>query len=175
MIKVLFVCLGNICRSPMMEFMFKDMLKKRGIEDKFYVESAGTSSEEKGNPVHVGARRKLEQYGINCDGKTARKLTKEDYDNFDYIIAAEESNIYDMEYIFGRDKFVPRGENKQLNKLFAFKREILRDKNGKVHKLLDFTNYPRDISDPWYHGNFDATYDDIKEGLIAFLEKIEEV
>lgn len=146
MIKVLFVCLGNICRSPMAEFLLKDMVKKKNIENEFIIESAGTSNEEEGNPVHFGTRRKLSEIGISTDGKYARKLQKEDYEKYDYILAMEEKNVKDLIRILGEDK------------------------DNKVHRLLDYSENPRDIADPWYTGNFDETYNDIMEGLESFLE-----
>ena len=146
MIKVLFVCLGNICRSPMAEFLFKDMVKKKNLENKFLIESAGTSSEEEGNPVHYGTKNKLSELGISTEGKYARKLKKSDYDKYDYILTMETRNVRDAIRIFGEDK------------------------KNKVHRLLDYSNNPRDIADPWYTGNFDVTYDDIMEGLEGFLK-----
>ncbi len=145
---VLFVCLGNICRSPMAEFMFKDLVKKKGLENEFHIESAGTSNEEYGNGVYYLARQKLAEVGIIPDGKTARQITKEDYNKFDYIIAMEERNIRGILRIVGEDR------------------------KGKIYRLLDFTDTPRDISDPWYTRNFNNTYLDLKEGLEAFLDKI---
>ncbi len=146
MIKVLFVCLGNICRSPMAEYIFKDMVKKQGLEGKFYIDSAATSTEEIGNPVHYGTRNKLEQMNIECGNHTARRITKQDYEIFDYIIAMEEQNMVNIKRIVGDDK------------------------EQKIYKLLDFSDNPRDIADPWYTGNFDKTYEDIKEGLEGFME-----
>ena len=146
MIKVLFVCLGNICRSPMAEYVFKDMLKKSGEEGNFYVDSAATSTEEIGNSVHYGTRNKLKQMNIECGNHKARRITKQDYEKFDYIIAMEERNIIDIERIVGKDI------------------------KGKIYKLLDFSDYPRDIADPWYTGNFDKTYDDIVQGLNGFVK-----
>ena len=148
MIKILFVCLGNICRSPMAEFMCKDMVEKMGKEKDFYIESAGTSNEEEGNPIHYGAREKLAEVGIFPKGKFARQIKKSDYVRFDYIIAMEERNISSIKRIVGEDR------------------------NNKIHRLLDFSNNPRDIADPWYTGNFNITYLDLKEGLENFLEKI---
>lgn len=148
MIKVLFVCLGNICRSPMAEFVLKDMVKKQGLEDKFFIKSAGTSNEEEGNPVHYGTRKKLAEVGISVDGKYARQLKKEDYDEYDYILAMEEYNIKCILKIIGEDK------------------------ENKVYRLLDFSNKPRDIADPWYTHNFDITYEDIVEGCKSFLSKL---
>ena len=137
MIKVLFVCLGNICRSPMAEFILKDLVKKNNIDNNFLIESAGTSNEELGNPVHYGTRNKLAEVGISTAGKFARQLRKEDYENYDYILAMETSNVRSIYRILGEDKY------------------------NKVFRLLDFSNNPRDIADPWYTGNFDVTYDDI--------------
>lgn len=148
MIKVLFVCLGNICRSPMAEFILKDLVKKNNIDNNFLIESAGTSNEELGNPVHYGTRNKLAEVGISTAGKFARQLRTEDYENYDYILAMETSNIRNIYRILGDDK------------------------DNKIFRLLDFSSNPRDIADPWYTGNFDVTYDDILEGCIAFLDKI---
>ena len=107
MTKVLFVCLGNICRSPMAEFLFKDMVNKKGLRDKFIIESAGTSNEEEGNPVHYGTKNKLAEVGINVDGKYARQLKKDDYEKFDYIIAMEQRNIRDIyDYIMKIVRFL---------------------------------------------------------------------
>ena len=148
MIRVLFVCLGNICRSPMAELLFKDMVNKKGLRDEFIIESAGTSNEEEGNTVHYGAKEKLAEVGIQTDGKHARQLKKEDYDKFDYIIAMEQINVRDIYKILGDDK------------------------ENKVYRLLDFSDNPRDIADPWYTGNFELTYKDIMEGLEAFLKNL---
>jgi len=148
MIKVLFVCLGNVCRSPMAEYVFKDMVKKEGKEELFYIDSAATSTEEIGNSVHIGTRTKLKQMTIECGPHVARRITKKDYEKFDYIIAMEDRNILNIKRIVGEDK------------------------ENKIFRLLDFSDNPRDIADPWYTGNFDKTYDDIIEGLIGFLKKI---
>lgn len=148
MIKILFVCLGNIYRSHMAEFVFKDMVKKRGLSDLFVISSAATSSEETGNPVHPGTRKKLRQYNISVDGKRAVRLTEKDYQKYDYIIGMEQANIRNMIRIMGED----------------------RDK--KVFKLLDFSDNPRDIADPWYTGNFDRTYEDVYEGCEGLLEYV---
>ncbi|MDC7286450.1 low molecular weight phosphotyrosine protein phosphatase [Blautia schinkii] len=146
MIKVLFVCTGNICRSPMAEFVLKDMTQKQGLADKFHIASAATSTEEIGNPVHHGTRNKLKQVGISCTGKTAVQLKKGDYNNFDYIIGMDSWNLRNMMRI------------------------LRNDPQGKVSLLLDFSDDPRDIADPWYTGNFDVTYADIVEGCEAFLK-----
>ena len=148
MIKVLFICHGNICRSPMGEFILKDMLQKRGMADNFYVESAATSTEELGNPVYPPARRKLKEHGIDCSGKTARQITKSDYERFDYIFCADSNNVRNALRIFGDDP------------------------EQKIRRLLDITSHPRDIADPWYTGNFEITYNDIVEGCEAFLNKL---
>lgn len=146
MIKVMFVCLGNICRSPMAEFLARDMAEKLGIADKYCFASSATSDEEVGNPVHPGTKRKLASLGISTGNKRAMRLTKADYNEYDYIIAMEDSNISDIYRIIGDDP------------------------DKKVCKLLDFTGKSRNIADPWYTGNFDVTYDDIKEGLTAFFK-----
>ena len=148
MIKVLFICHGNICRSPMAEFVFRDMVTKRGLGNSFYVASAATSMEEIGNPVHRGTREKLRRHGISTAGKYAVQMKKSDYDKYDYIIGRERWNVVNM-------------------------MKILReDPEGKVSRLLDFSGRPRDIADPWYTGDFDITYDDIVEGCQALLNHI---
>ncbi|WP_101877143.1 low molecular weight protein-tyrosine-phosphatase [Lachnoclostridium edouardi] len=150
MIKILFICHGNICRSPMAEFVFRHMVKERGMGDKFHIASCATSTEEIGNPVHRGTREKLRQYGISTEGKYAVQLRKKDYDDYDYLLGMDTWNI----------------------------RNILRivksDPENKVHRLLDFSKEPRDIADPWYTGNFDVTYNDIVEGCQAFLDYLKE-
>ncbi len=148
MIKVLFVCLGNICRSPMAEFVLKDMVKKKGIQDDFYIASAATSNEEIGNGMHYGTIEKLNKAHIEYTDHKARRITPSDYDKFDYIIGMEERNIRDILNIIGQDN------------------------EHKVYKLLDFTNNPRDIADPWYTGNFEITYKEVIEGCKAFLKEL---
>ncbi len=147
-IKVLFVCYGNICRSPMAEFILKDMVKERRLDDRFYIESAATSTEEIGNPVYYAVEEKLEKAGIDCTGKTARQITMEDYNKFDYIIGMETSNLKDMYKAFG-------GADEE-----------------KIHRLLDYTDTPGDIEDPWYTRNFDKVYEQIFKGCKAFLETV---
>ncbi len=147
MIKVLMVCHGNICRSPMAEFLLKDMVAKRGIAFQFDIASAATSREEIGNPVHHGTRKKLAQFGISVAGKTARQMTRRDYENYDYIIAMDRNNLRNIDRIIGMDEY------------------------NKVSLLLDFAGRNgQSIADPWYTGDFDITYDDIKQGLDGFLE-----
>ena len=145
MTSILFVCLGNICRSPMAEFVFRDMVQKQGLGDRFSVASAATSTEELGNPVHPGTQRRLAREGISTRGKTAVQLTRRDYQRYDYLIGMEQRNLSGMLRILGSDPA------------------------GKVHRLLDFTDRPRDIADPWYTGDFDRTYDDVVEGCRGLL------
>lgn len=149
MIKVLFVCHGNICRSTMAEFVFKDMIKKENLEDKFLILSAATSDEEIGNHIHSGTRRKLKEVGVIFDeSKTAVRIKKSDYDKFDYIIGMDSMNVVNMKKVFGGDP------------------------DGKIFKLLYFSGLERDIADPWYTGNFDITYEDIVMGLSGFLKAV---
>ena len=149
MVKVLMVCHGNICRSPMAEFVLKEMVKKLGIEDNFVIASAATSREELGNPVHYGTQEVLSKVNISCDGKRAVQMTKFDYNKYDYILAMDKYNIRNIYSITGGDP------------------------NHKIKRLLDFSENPRDIADPWYTDNFDLTYRDVVEGCIAFLEYLE--
>ena len=149
MIKVMFVCLGNICRSPMTEFVLKDMVSKKGLSNEFYIKSSATSYEEIGNDIYCGARDKLIQKNIPFTKRKATRLTPEDYNKYDFIIGMEEANIRDIKRIVGEDK------------------------ENKIYKLLDFSNNPRDIADPWYTGNFEVTYYDIVEGCHAFLESLD--
>ena len=146
MIKILFICHGNICRSPMAEFIFRDMVAKRGLAAEFSIASAATSREEIGKPVYPPAKRKLKEHGIDPAGKTARQMTAQDYKDYDYLLAAERYNIRNMERITGGDP------------------------QHKIFRLLDFSDRPRDIADPWYTGDFDEAWDDIVEGCQAFLK-----
>ena len=148
MYRIVFVCHGNICRSPMAEFILRDMVRQRGLEKRFEIASAATSAEELGNPVYPPARQELARHGISCRGKTARQLTRADYGEYDWLIAMEQYNIRNMLRILGGDP------------------------EGKVCRLLDFTDRPRDIADPWYTGEFGLTYREIVEGCTALLDKL---
>ena len=149
MISVLFVCHGNICRSPMAEFIFKDMVNNRGLGDQFYIASAATSTEEIwngiGNPVYPPAKRELAKHGITCEGKRAVQLKKSDYNKYDYLIGMEERNRRNMLRILDKDP------------------------EKKVSLLLDYADEHGDIADPWYTGNFDITYRDVVRGCEGFL------
>ena len=145
MIKILFVCLGNICRSTMAECVMKYLVKEKGLEELFQIDSAGTSVEETGNPVHPGTRRRLQQAGIPCGGHRARQMTAADYVRFDLLIGMEDANLRAMRRIAGGDPA------------------------GKIHKLLEYTRRGGDIADPWFTGNFDETFDDVMEGCQALL------
>lgn len=144
MIKILFVCHGNICRSPMAEFLLKDMVKQQGIASHFKFASAATSTEEIGNPVHPGTRNKLMEHGISTEGKYATRLKKQDYDKYDYLIGMDNNNIRNME-------------------------RILTHRGGKIYKLLQFAGSEAEVADPWYTHNFDQTYEDILRGCEGFL------
>lgn len=148
MIKVLFVCLGNICRSPMAQIVFENMIQEQGLEDEFEVDSAGTEgyNEMCHTGIHRGTKEVLRRNGVYFKEHYSRKIRKQDYEYYDYIIAMDSENISDIEYIVGEDK------------------------DNKIKRLLDYTNKPRNIKDPWYTGNFDETYDDVVEGCSAFLE-----
>lgn len=148
MVSVLMVCHGNICRSPMAEFVLKDMVKKRHIESNFFIASAATSTEEIGNEVHRGTRQKLAEHGIGCEGKRAVQVTASDYEKYDYLIVMDQRNLTNLERIVGRDS------------------------QHKVYKLLSFLNEDSDIADPWYTGDFELTYQDVYRGCEAFLEHL---
>ncbi len=148
MIKILFVCHGNICRSPMAEFVMKELVRRAGREHEFLIESAATSREEIGNDIHYGTRTKLREMGIPFSRRAARQITNADYDEFDYLVAMDDENEYYM------------------NRWWA------PDDEHKIVRLLSFAGKSRDIADPWYTGNFDQTYDDILEGCTAFLSKL---
>lgn len=154
MIKVLFVCHGNICRSPIAEFVMKDLVAKSNLSECFHIASAATSSEEVwngiGSPVYPPARAKLARHGISCEGKRAIQLTRADYRQYDYIIGMDSANIRNMHRMLGGDP------------------------EGKIYKLLSFAGSDRDIADPWYTGNFDTAYEDILEGCQALFDQLKE-
>ncbi len=150
MIKILFVCHGNICRSPMAEFVMKDMVQKAGLEQQFYIKSAATSTEEIGNPVYPPARRKLAEHGIDCSGKTARQLKHSDYEQFDLLIGMDAANLRNMRRICGGDAA------------------------AKMHLLLEFADRPGDVADPWYTGDFEATWQDVEAGCRGLLKILTE-
>lgn len=151
-VKVLFVCHGNICRSPMAEFIFKNMVKNLHKENDFYIASAATSTEEIwngiGNPVYPPAKAELARHGISCEGKRAVQITKKDYEEYDYLLGMDSRNISNMLRVFGADS------------------------EHKIHRLLEFTNNPGDIADPWYTGKFTKTYEDIAEGCEGLMKHI---
>ncbi len=148
----MFVCHGNICRSPMAEFIFKDMIKKKGIEKQFFIASAATSSEEiwgsVGNPVYPPARAELARHGIGCEGKRAIQLRRDDYEKYDLFVGMDSANIRNMHVILGGDP------------------------DRKIRKLMDYTSRPGDVADPWYSDRFDIAYRDIYEGCEGLLEAL---
>ena len=146
--KILFVCHGNICRSPMAEFVLKQKVAERGLSELFEIASAATSREEIGNPVYPPARRMLAQHGIACDGKTARQMTRTDYAHYDYIIAMDRNNLRNLQRLLGPDT------------------------DGKISLLMDYTGMPRDVADPWYTGDFQATWDDVQRGCDGLLQEL---
>ncbi len=148
MTKVLMICHGNICRSTMAEFVLKDMVEKQGRADSFIIESAGTSAEEQGNDTHYGTKQKLSEAGIPFTKRRARRLTKSDYDKFDYLICMDKNNVRNLYRIIGNDP------------------------QNKVGLLLEFAGINRDIADPWYSGNFDETYNDVVMGCSAFIKQL---
>lgn len=145
MINILFVCHGNICRSPMAEFIFKTLVKEQGLDDLFFIESAATSTEEIGNPVYPPARRKLAENGISCKGKVARQIRRRDYDDFDLIVGMDYYNINNMLRFFGRDE------------------------KKKIFMMKDFSKTKGEVADPWYSGDFQTTYEEICESSIDLL------
>lgn len=148
MVKILFVCHGNICRSPMAEFVMKDLVEKAGLTDAFEIASAATSTEEIGNPVYPPARRKLAEHGISCSGKTARQMTRADYGYYDLLIGMDHANLRNMVRMCGGDPA------------------------GKIHALLDYTSRSGEVADPWYTGDFEATWRDVQEGCTALLHNL---
>ena len=150
MLNILFVCHGNICRSPMAEMIFKHLVSKDNLQSKFYIDSAATSDEEAvfHSPIHKGTRAVLTKNNIPFTEHTAKQMTIEDYNDFDYIICMEEYNIRNLRYIIGNDH------------------------QNKVYRLLDFSPNPKDVDDPWYHRNFDKTYEEILYGCKCLLEHL---
>ena len=148
MTKILFVCLGNICRSPMAEFVMKDLVRKGGLSEQFLIESAGTYAA--GGAVYPPAKKKLAEHGISCKGKFSRQLKKADYDSFDLLIGMDNMNRVTMQHIFDGDP------------------------EDKLHLLLDYTDHPRDIEDPWYTNDFDTAWKDIEVGCYSLLEKLQQ-
>ncbi|MBR5134357.1 MAG: low molecular weight phosphotyrosine protein phosphatase [Clostridia bacterium] len=152
MVKILFICHGNICRSPMAEFVFADMIRRRDVAGRFSVASCATSTEEIirgiGNPVYPPAKRELARHGISCDGKRAVQLKKSDYDRYDYLVCMDSNNVRNALRILGGDP------------------------DGKVTKLLYHAGRDGDVADPWYSGDFETAYRDIEEGCAALLEKL---
>ena len=161
-VKILFVCHGNICRSPMAEFVMKDKLMRAGIgddgqnvADRFEVASAATSTEEIGNPVYPPARRMLNTHGIDCSGKHARQMTMRDYDYYDYIVLMDRNNLRNLRWILPRD---------------IYEKEMAEP--SKVSLLMEWAGVSRDVADPWYTGDFQATWDDVNLGCDAIINKL---
>ena len=148
MIKVLFICHGNICRSPLAEFVMKEMVRRAGREAEFQIASAATSTEELGNPVYPPVRRLLAAHGIDCSGKTARQLRRSDYDDYDLLIGMDDANLRNMQRICGGDP------------------------ERKIHLLLDYTDHPGSVADPWYTRDFEATWRDVNDGCSALLDRL---
>ena len=143
--KILFICHGNICRSPMAEFVMKHLVAEDGLSEQFEIASAATSTEEIGNPVYPPARRKLAEHCISCEGKTARQMTCADYHYYDYIIAMDHNNLRNLKRMFDEDT------------------------DHKISLLMDYTQRPGDVADPWYTGDFEATWVDVLEGCRGLL------
>lgn len=148
MIRILFVCLGNICRSPMAEFVMKDLAARQNTKHTFYIESAGVSDEEAGNPVYPPVMRLLRQNGIDCRGKTARRIVRADYARFDLLVGMESRHVDAMRRFFGGDP------------------------DGKLLRLMDETDQPHDVADPWYTRDFELTYREIRLGCQALLARL---
>ena len=145
MLRILFVCHGNICRSVMAEFIMKDLVGKAGREKEFHIESAATSTEEIGNPVYPPARRVLLRHGVSCGGHRARQITKADYERFDFLIGMDNWNIRNMERVFGGDP------------------------DGKIHMMSEYGHFSGEVEDPWYTGEFDRVYEQLLDGCQGLL------
>ena len=148
--RILFICHGNICRSPMAEFVMKDLVERAGLAQAFEIASAATSTEEIGNGIYPPARRELARHGVRCDGHRARQLTQADYSAYDYLVVMDDANLRNARHICGGDR------------------------SGKIRRLLDFTARPGEVADPWYTGDFAATWRDVLEGCKALLEQTNE-
>ncbi len=166
MIKILFVCHGNICRSTMAEYVMKFLVNQKGLEDKFYIDSAGTSTEEIGNPVHYGTRNKLQSVNIPVGNHRARQITKKDLEEFDYLIGMDSANIRNIKRFYGFDGFAFGSYASE--KKSSVKKEL----ENKICKLLEFADSNADIADPWYTGNFDLTYNDVLKGCKSLLNRL---
>ncbi len=148
MIKILFICHGNICRSPMAEFVMKELVAKAGLSAQFEIASAATSTEEIGNAVYPPARRKLAEHGISCEGKTARQVTRQDYEHYDLLIVMDHNNLRNLRRMMGEDT------------------------ENKVHLLMEYTDRPGEVADPWYTGDFEETWRDVLDGCSGLLQYI---
>lgn len=148
--RILFICHGNVCRSPMGQYYMRHIVKEAGLEKEFVIDSAATSTEEIGNPVYPPARQKLKEYGINCDGHHARQLRRSDYDAYDYLVVMDTANYRNTLRMCGG-----------------------KDPENKIHMLLEYCKRPGEsVADPWYTRDFQATYDDVKAGCDALLDKL---
>ena len=149
MIKILFICHGNICRSPMGEYVMKDLAEKAGLSHAFHIASAATSTEEIGNPVYPPARRKLTEHGIVCSGHAARQITRRDYEEYDLLIVMDRANLRNTTRLWNGDP------------------------EGKIHLLLEYAGRPgQEVADPWYTGDFEATWQDVLAGCTGLLESL---
>ncbi len=148
MTKILFICHGNICRSPMAEFVMKELAAQAGLSAQFEIASAATSTEELGNSVYPPARRKLAEHGISCEGKTARQVTRRDYEHYDLLIVMDHNNLRNLRRMLGEDT------------------------ENKIHLLMDYTDRPGEVADPWYTGNFEETWRDVLDGCSGLMKHL---
>ncbi len=146
--KILFICHGNICRSPMAEFVMKELAAQAGLSAQFEIASAATSTEELGNAVYPPARRKLAEHGISCEGKTARQVTRRDYEHYDLLIVMDHNNLRNLRRMLGEDT------------------------ENKIHLLMDYTDRPGEVADPWYTGNFEETWRDVLDGCSGLMKHL---